>query len=209
MWPDDYAFTLPKPARGGCPRGWRKGAIIQYTLPGNRYSPRIGAYLEGQFARTHARLEYCTRLLSGKTYGVEWPKGTYCIAKHGSYCPKKFRKGFIRWDDSDRNSKHKTRRTGSTPAGNSKNCNTVIDYCCREDSPTKKAIELPTSQRFVLYRHGNRCQQVKGTRVKSLFITLRNERRNNVDTCRLPAPGKCINKSISVHLCHYTPLRQQ
>ena len=50
--------------------------------------------------------------------------------------------------------------TGTTPDGEYDR-NTRIYFCCRNDGPATRAIELPTTSPFHLLKWGDQCQKVQ------------------------------------------------
>lgn len=76
-----------------------------------------------------------------------------------------FENGHIQYDD---HSPPNTR--GDHPDGEF-TTDTLIEFCCRSDGNKDIPIELPTGQKFILWKKNkNGCQKVKGT-VKSVLLT--------------------------------------
>ena len=103
---------------------------------------------------------------------------------------------------------NKNKNEGELPEGKYDE-NTVINFCCRSDnaSPTN-AIQLPTQEPFVLYRHGRKCQKVMGMRVVDDYILWNNEFSFNKDETGGSVPDDDIDggkKKHKLHYCHYSP----
>ena len=167
-WPDG-AYTLPM-ARSGCPSGggkyrWHTGNRFQDTNHKNRFSRPLS--LAGYFNR-NVRTYFCTKTDTTYDYGIEWPKGSYCIARKGGSCPDDFEDGWISWDDKGKRNRNTV--TGILPDG-TYNKDTRIDFCCRRDGFATNKIILPTDKPFYLYRYGSDgCQWVAGMRHRQDWV---------------------------------------
>ena len=202
-------FALPA-AKSGCPKGFYTGSITQDTynlVNDNSASYGIDQRLNVKVLKGSVETNFCV-----KTEPLDdefnWPRGSYCIGQKRIVCPKGFREGFIKWDDKDFRNKNKN--NGELPEGKYDK-DTVINFCCRSDNggPTN-AIQLPTQEPFVLYRHGLKCQKVMGMSVVEDYILWNDEFAFNKDKTSGSIPdddgGK---KKHKLHYCHYSPYNKK
>ena len=149
------------------------------------------------------RTYYCTRTSTGNTGSPAWPRGHYCIACYGGSCPSGFSSDNIQWDDED--SSNDNAKQGTVPDG-FYDIDTNINYCCRSDSSTSIEIELPTSQPFILYRHGGTCQTVRGMTVRQLHVEFDDEDSNNANeySGSYPDESSC-DPNHDIYFCYYSP----
>ena len=199
-WPAGR-YSFPKPS-AGCPFGFSTGCVYQdsenYRNANKFYS---SSYLSGLFT-TNIRTCYCTKT---DTPGrIVWPRGRYCIARKGGFCPSGFRPGNLYWDDED--TRNDNSKYGELPDG-FYGTNTRIYYCCRSDGSVTSPITLPTSHPFVLYRFGTyTCQAVQGMTSRKVNIYYDDEDYNNINSCSGAYPHNpgCSKKNHHVHMCYYS-----
>ena len=149
---------------------------------------------------------YCTKVTEsrfGPNSGtLAWPRGTYCIARYGGSCPSGFSTGMKVWDDED--DRNANSKQDPLPDG-VYDTNTRIHYCCRSDSPTWLGMRLPTSQPFVLYRHGGNCQTVRGMTVRQLFVHFDDEDSSNDNSCSGSNPDDSdCDRDQGMYFCYYS-----
>ena len=139
---------------------------------------------------------------------LNWPRGSYCIAKKGLDCPDHFSEGFIKWDDKD--FKNKNRHKGVLPEGEYDK-NTLMYFCCRSDNGSpRNPMLMPANVPFVLYRYGGTCQEITGMKVTEDYITWNNEFTFNKDEVSgsYPDDDPQEAKKHTLHYCHYSPIGQ-
>ena len=204
QWPDGR-YSLIEAARG-CPSGWSSG----WRYQDNEDSSNANSWRPSNF-NSYARVDlgrnfktyYCTKTSIGSS-GVSWPRGRYCIARHGGSCPTGFQDGYLHWDDEDSsnaNGLHHPLPDGSYGR------NTLVHFCCRSDGNVNEAIVLPTGRAFILYRYGGTCQKVRGMRDPvQLFLHFDDEDSNNANHCSGNHPDGACGRNHELHLCYYTPL---
>lgn len=203
-WPDG-TYSLPQAAQG-CPMRWSSGWRFQdnqNTGNGNSWSPSdLASYMRMNLGPDY-RTYYCTKTSAGNTGSSVWPRGHYCVARYGGSCPSGFSNGSIRWDDED--SSNGNAEQGTLPDG-SYDSDTKIYYCCRSDGSTSVEIQLPTSQPFILYRHGGTCQTVRGMTVRQLHIHFDDEDSLNINECvgTYPDDSSC-DSNHDIYFCYYSP----
>ena len=206
-WPDG-TYSLPRP-RSDCPSGgsqfsWHSGWRYHDTEDSfgkNQFSSELT--LAGLFGR-NIRVEYCTKTDTSNDYGIQWPKGSYCIAKKGN-CPSGFNDGSIYWDDEDINNKNDN--DGTLPDGDY-GSNTRTYFCCRNDGYTTNPITLPTDRPFYLYRkHSNDgCQSVRGMYDREEWVRWDDEDIGNKSSNSGDVPlddGGSDNHKL--YYCYYYP----
>ncbi|XP_053403184.1 uncharacterized protein LOC128558289 [Mercenaria mercenaria] len=217
QWPVG-CYGLPE-AKSGCPAGgvsWLEGWISQDNEDSNnanRKSDNAERYLKVKQDSYGTESHFCIKEdNTSPTYGMNWPKGSYCILRKDSDCQAGFQKGTIHWDDED--SGNGNRHSGALPSGQFGAAGATIDFCCRSDTPVSTAILLPTEKSFVLYRYGSSCQQVLGMRSDEVKICQDTEDHDNADsfTGKYPslegsANGYC-HGGITLNYCHYSSLSQ-
>ena len=211
-WPAG-TFSFPKPSTG-CPPGFDEGCVFQNNAnnsPNNQndYPPNIDQLLDGFFG-VDLQLCYCTEQQAFSTVPF-WPEGQYCLAKKGP-CPVGFGEGSIFWDDNNIIT-NQNNVSGVIPDG-TYDTNTEIQYCCRADGDVDRAIPLPTTHDFVLYRSpGVECQDVQGMTDSRFSIRTDDDNFLNQDVCRgmHPSVDDCgpnirtgNQRNIRVRFCHYT-----
>ena len=193
-------------ARSGCPSGggkypWHRGSRYQDTEDTrNRNDESRPLTLAGTFT-SNIRTYFCTKTSTAYDYGVNWPKGSYCIARKGGSCPTGFSNGWISWDDED--SRNSNKVSGILPDG-TYNRNTRIDFCCRRDGfPTNKII-LPRDRPFYLYRYGSDgCQRVTGMRYRQDWVKWDCEDWRTKNKRRGLIPYVNDWKNIRLFYCYY------
>ena len=195
-WPDG-TYALPK-ATWGCPQGWHRGYTLQHTQKYNHKSRGVESKMAVGVYRNRIRFQYCVKT-SRKKNNIQWPRGTYCIAKKGR-CPRGFREGGIHWDDY--NFFNKNWRWGELPDGRY-NRDTTVKYCCRSDGNHKAPMALPTDKPFVLYRYGHHCQRVMGMRYTQLYIKWNDNNIFNRDKCWGWHPDTTCRKDQVLDFCYY------
>lgn len=203
-WPKGL-YSLLKVA-SGCPTGMSSGWRLQDNEDSNnanRWTPQdidscIDIGLGGDI-----KMYYCTK--TSEAVGTSWPKGTYCIAKHGSSCPSGFFSGSIYWDDEDSNNKNSLMHP--VPSGRYDR-NTKIEFCCRSDGHHDNPMLLPPTEPFALYQYEGKCQQVYGMNdPKELFVHYDDENSNNHNACSGNHPGgDSCSQDHELYFCYYTPL---
>ena len=197
QWPDG-TYALPMPS-WGCPHGWSSGWRFQDTEkhhPKNRKSWGIGRKMKFVVGKD-VTFYYCVKRVSGNS-GLEWPRGTYCIAKSGD-CPHGFKRGGIYWDDENKN---RNRRWGVLPDGRYDR-NTAVEYCCCSDANHYTPMVLFSRKPFILYQYGGRCQRVKGMHISKLYIKWDDENHHNHDKCWGSHPDATCWKNQVLHFCYY------
>ena len=199
-WPDG-TYALPRPT-WGCPQGWHSGYTLQHTEKHNKKSRGLRSKMVVDVHRNRIRFHYCVKR-SNKNNDIQWPKGTYCIAKKGK-CPRGFWKGGIHWDDY--NYFNKNWKWGELPDGRY-NRDTTVDYCCRSDGNHRSPIDLPTDKPFVLYRYGGHCQRVRGMRYTQLYIKWNDSNIFNRDKCWGRHPDATCRHDQVLHFCYYYKYR--
>lgn len=150
--------------------------------------------------RNNVLFSYCVKISPGNT-GVQWPRGTYCIAMKNKHCPHGFNAGGIMWDDYD--FFNKNRKWGSLPDGTYGH-DTTVKYCCRSDGNHNVPMTLPTGKPFVLYRYGGRCQRVSRMRYTQLYIKWDDNNFINKDKCWGAHPDTPCKPDHLLHFCYYT-----
>ena len=204
-WPNGKYSMLE--TTHGCPSGWSSGWRYQDNEDrrnANRWSPsNIASYLKfgtGSNFKTY----YCTKthinLVNDNVF--IWPRGRYCIARHGGSCPSHFYSGFRYWDDEDR--RNANTKQGVLPDG-SYGGNTKTEYCCRSDGNAHAEVLLPPTRPFVLYRYQGTCQKVKGMNNRSLYIYFDDEDSRNANRCGGHYSDGSCGGNHELHLCYYTP----
>ncbi|XP_064404273.1 uncharacterized protein LOC135349653 isoform X2 [Halichondria panicea] len=204
-WPNGKYSMLE--TTHGCPSGWSSGWRYQDNEDrrnANRWSPsNIASYLKfgtGSNFKTY----YCTKthinLVNDNVF--IWPRGKYCIARHGGSCPSHFYSGFRYWDDEDR--RNANTKQGVLPDG-SYGGNTKTEYCCRSDGNAHTEVLLPPTRPFVLYRYQGTCQKVKGMNNRSLYIYFDDEDSRNANRCGGHYSDGSCGGNHELHLCYYTP----
>ncbi|XP_056001799.1 uncharacterized protein LOC130048773 [Ostrea edulis] len=210
-WPKG-TYTLVKP-KSGCPSGWLEGWRNQdnedYV---NRNSVTYNAdnYQHHFFGidGTHPKninISYCTKDPNDVNEEGNWPKGSYCILKHGSTCPDgAFQSGYVIWDDEDSNNENS--KGGELPSG-SFDWNTRIDYCCRSDSPFYTGIQLPTSKPFYLLKHKDShfCPSVIGMSVREEYVYTDDENDDNINSVHGSHPYGPFSggRNHKLYYCYY------
>ena len=195
-------YALPK-AASGCPRGWRSGTRYQDNEDNrniNSATSGISRYMSVLVNR-NLRMSYCVKTFSGHSVQGRWPAGCYCIARKGGSCPRGFRSGSVFWDDED--NRNTNSFSGTLPDG-VYNRNTKIYYCCRSDGRTSRAISLPTTTPFILYRYCSSCQRVRGMTVRSLYIRTDDEDNHNINRCLGSHPAGRCGPNIRLNYCYYS-----
>ena len=199
-------FAMPRPA-DGCPRGFRVGSRYQDNEDNsNRNSKSVGVETRMKVViDRNLRMNYCVKkTTSGPLSPRSWPAGRYCIARKGSRCPGGFRTGSVYWDDED--NRNANSFYGTLPDG-VYNRNTKIYYCCRSDGSTSRAIRLPTTNNFYLYRYGSTCQRVSGMRVYTDTIYTDDEDNRNNNRCTGSHPAGTCGRNIRLYFCYYYKYR--
>ena len=117
--------------------------------------------------------------------------------------------GYIKWDDENQPQENRNQALGSLPRGNY-TYDTVIYYCCQNQSTWYDVIELPTTSPFYLLPYkprpqsSNECQRVKWALATLEYIRFDTEDDKNqdvfyghhVDTDELKGRP-------TVHYCYY------
>ena len=80
-WPKGKA-TLLKP-KTGCPDGWKEGFLRH--KPDRDIEGSSPYHASPQWREDMAEHEFCTK--DERDGYKKWPPGSYCIFRHGSYCP--------------------------------------------------------------------------------------------------------------------------
>ncbi|XP_061198088.1 uncharacterized protein LOC133206174 [Saccostrea echinata] len=197
-WPRG-TYTLVKP-RSGCPRGWLEG--WRYQDNEDKHNTNFitpGHHFAGGFDK-NMRFQYCTKnqhQFSNRRY---WPRGNYCILKHGHSCPRYFRQGSVYWDDEDNSNKNA--HGGTLPSG-SYDRNTRIDYCCRKDGSYRSKMSLPTSKPFYLLRFRAHCQRVSGMHVREETVKSDDEDTRNKNLVRGWYPLGAGGRNHVLQYCYY------
>ena len=204
QWPTGQ-FSLIE-AASGCPSGMSSGWRYQDNEDvsnGNHWRPsdinsciRIGL---GENFKTH----YCTKTSDQGDFS--WPRGKYCIARHGGICPSGFYGGSIYWDDQNDDNNNDVQNP--IPDGKFNN-DTKIEFCCRSDGNHNDPILLPPTQPFALYRYDGRCQKVLGMNDPiALYMHFDDEDTSNDDRCYGNRPdGPCNDRhNHDLYLCYYGP----
>ncbi|XP_062566341.1 uncharacterized protein LOC134228673 isoform X2 [Saccostrea cucullata] len=198
-WPRG-TYTLVKP-KSGCPQGWLEGWRQQDsedTHNKNFFTP--GHHFAGSFSGQFVKYQYCTKnphQFSNRNY---WPRGNYCILKHGPSCPRYFRPGCVYWDDE--NSRNANKQNGILPSG-SYGPDTRIDYCCRKDGSYKTYMSLPTNKPFYLLRFREPCQRVSGMFVREEIVKTDDENTANKNYVRGWHPLRAGGSDHVLHYCYY------
>ena len=205
-WPNGK-YALPAP-EGGCPKGWSLGRRTQGTGKKTDVSSGITSRLAVNYGSKTIMVQYCVKTdESDDGVGFEWPKGSYCIARKGGWCPEdSFKEGSISWNDYKKliSRKSRNKKWGTLPDGKYDK-NTVIFFCCRNDNRASSPMMLPIAEPFVLYRYGGKCQAVAGTTVQDDFIKYD-------DTSRVRSKNKCTGAHPDdddcggkhrIHFCYY------
>ena len=149
-------------------------------------------------SRENIRFSYCVKASDGG-HGIQWPRGTYCIAKK-TVCPKGFHEGSIHWDDYD--FFNKNRKWGILPDGTYGH-DTTVKYCCRSDSNHNIPMTLPTSKPFILYRYGGHCQHVRRMHYTQLYIKWDDNNVISRDKCWGAHPDSPCKRDQLLHFCYY------
>ncbi|CAG5130784.1 unnamed protein product, partial [Candidula unifasciata] len=165
VWPKG-TYGLYK-ALSGCPRGnfsWLEGWRFQDCEDFDTTNSFSGSlHLAGTFEPDGDILtEFCIKgIPEVSDYDLSWPKGDYCILKYGD-CPAGFGEGWLQWDDEDDvDQDGSVTSSGYLPDGEYGQ-NTMIFYCCRNDSLPTLPINLPVDKPFYLLRHSRSCQTAGG-----------------------------------------------
>ena len=194
--------------RTGCPvhgyqfSRWYTGWRYQDTEDSNNANRFSGGHhLAGSFGG-NIRTDWCSKTQSSGDYGISWPKGSYCIGKK-IRCPGGFSEGSIHWDDED--NRNANSRGGILPDG-SYDRNTRIYYCCRNDAHPTNSITLPTDRSFYLMqKHSDGCQQVRGMNVRAEWVYWDDEDDNNADSesGSYPYRGGGSDRNHQLNYCYY------
>ncbi len=137
--------------------------------------------------------------------------GSYCIYQYGVKCPPGMVEGYIKWDDNNPPQENRNQKLGSLPRGDY-TYDTVIYYCCQNQSTWYDVIELPTTSPFYLLpykprsQYSTECQRVKWALPTLEYIRFDTEDDNNqdvfyghhVDTDHDNPKGR-----PKVHYCYY------
>ena len=210
-WPDG-TYSLPQVQSPlNCPNSgdqftWETGYRLQDTEDNdsnNHWSPSL--HLSGYFGKSLLGINYCTKVDKRNDYGIQWPKGSYCILKKGD-CPAGFNTGTVEWDDEDDGNANYF--SGVLPDGSYGKRNTIIHFCCRSDQNPRIPIILPTDQPFYLYRQSrDGCQTVKGMNVDTEFVFWDTEDDDNSSKLTGNTPYEDANrgKDIRLYFCYYYP----
>ncbi|XP_048743295.1 uncharacterized protein LOC125656753 isoform X1 [Ostrea edulis] len=197
-WPRG-TYTLVKP-RTGCPRGWHEGWRHQDNEDSNNKNYLIPRHhFAGSFGKD-MRFHYCTKDPHKGSRKGNWPRGNYCILKHGMSCPKGFREGKVLWDDED---KRNSNRYGGTLPRGTYSQDTRIYYCCRNDGSFRKRIRLPTKTPFYLLRFRAPCQRVQGMYVREETVHFDDEDSRNKNAAHGWYPMGAGGRDHNLHYCFY------
>lgn len=204
-WPDGK-YSLPK-STSGCAADseehfrWRTGYIHQDSEDSGTKNKFDNPHMAGDFGK-NIKTEYCTKDETDNDLGLQWPRGTYCIAKRGGSCPPRFQNGGIFWDDED--SGNKNSQGGAIPDG-SYSKNTYIEYCCRNDNSAYTKIYLPNEKPFYLYPYSSpQCQEVHGMTSSLEYVFYDDEDSGNKDRLDGAHPYAQGGRNINLYYCYYT-----
>ena len=198
-------FALPQP-QTGCPEGFNSGYVKQDTHNGffrhNSWSVGIKNRLKVDANSKYIKTHFCVKKERELRNEMQWPSGSYCIARKADHCPSGFGDGFIKWDDKD--IFNKNYRFGTLPDGKFDK-NTKIFFCCRSDGKASKPIQMPLDEPFVFYRYNGQCQAVANMKVSEDYILWSDELLRNKDERSGEHPdddgGKRKHK---LHYCYYS-----
>ncbi|EDO43694.1 predicted protein [Nematostella vectensis] len=208
-WPAG-TYGLPRP-RAGCPWSegfdWQIGYRFHDTeddSPENQHSN--GYHMAGNVSDDGIRHEFCMK--TNPIGQDRWPEGKYCIYRKGPNCPEGLEKGFIIWDDENKDNQNSA--GGTLPEGHYGE-DTRIEFCCSGTGDWDQAIRLPRDRPFYLYAYeSNKCQKVEGMRSASEFLKFDDEDRGNVDYegGEYPYGVHKQDKDHTLFLCYYTPIKK-
>ena len=89
---------------------------------------------------------------------LRWPEGKYCVYMKGSRCPAGLEKGFVIWDDENKDNQNTA--GGELPEGHYSD-DTKIYFCCSTSGAVEQPITLPSDKPFFLYAYDSiKCQNV-------------------------------------------------
>ncbi len=175
-----------------------------------------------QFQNKAITLKYCVKEKTDKNLevGIDWPEGSYCIARKGGSCPpilpqfgentnlphSNFREGSITWNDRKSLFRRKSKNSerGVLPDGKYDK-DTTINFCCRNDNAHSTPMLLPIGKPFVLYRYMGTCQNVTGTEVQEDYIKFDSKSHFSKNKCvgEHPDDDDCKEDHL-IHLCYYS-----
>lgn len=207
VWPDG-TYSLPMSIHE-CPFShtdfeWEAGYIYQDNEDFNNdnfCTKKIRKRLSIK-CKKDLTIDYCSKTEMLGDRGVQWPNGSYCIAKKG-VCPEGFDSGSVYWDDE--NYRNTNYISGTVPDGEYTE-NTRIDYCCRNDGHPNRAMMLPSDKSFVLIRNHKLCQEVVDMKADRLLLTTDDE-NDAGDGNRVTGsyPHEAGRRNNSIRYCYYTP----
>ena len=208
IWPSG-TFTQPQPiinGRVGCFSPSRDGSVCQTNedVPNlNAVSSPLHLSIVGSVVGTRdfdfTCIRYCSYTSSSGS--VQWPSGSYCIARQGATCPSGFSDGSVYWDDQDHSNFNSV--SGVAPSGEY-GCETLIYFCCRSDGPITTPIVLPTARPFYLWRQSAAgCQQVQNMNVTLEWVVTDDENDINENAISGTAPYVEGTKDYNISYCYY------
>ena len=214
MWPDE-PFILVK-SIGTCPDSFPAG-LFRHQVE-NRFGNERGissglvmlfrailslsAQLDIESTKEFTTVNYCGKVTK-TNFGIDWPPGSYCLARFRDSCPKGFYQGAIKWHDEDAGNTWGAQFPHPPFGDNGKKPN--IQYCCRSDGDPNNPLFLPSTTPFAMYRHRGRCQEVRGMSVQDYVWKFHTEPYNeNYCSGNHPDDDDCFGNH-AVHYCTYTP----
>ncbi|XP_048737046.2 uncharacterized protein LOC125652118 [Ostrea edulis] len=201
-WPPD-SFTLLSTQITGCPSGFYEGGFTQRHKKTRltRQSSKFSADIMSK--RTSTRYKFCTKKKTSiNGISPHWPKGKYCIYRHGGVCPSGFSEGYIQFDDRRKPSDF----YGILPDGHFSR-DTRFYFCCRSDGATRATIILPSKEPFILFPTSSTCQEVSGMISNKQYIRIKNKKRKKLFHTSGDTPHITISYIVNyrIDFCFYTP----
>ena len=199
IWPRG-TFSLPD-TTSRCPASGREGLRCtddEIDRNGNDVSNPIHLNYFRVFSGTC--VYYCS--FTKSSGGRDWPSGSYCFPRQGGSCPNGFNEGSI-YNDNEDNDNYNT-RSGTLPDG-VYDCDTLIHYCCRNDSSIDVPIALPTATPFILLRESpDGCQQVQNMTLSEEWLLTDDENNMNENELKGHIPYIEGNPDYKVFYCYYS-----
>lgn len=151
-------------------------------------------------------IDYCT--FTESSGGRDWPSGSYCILRRGGTCPVGFDEGSIYNDNED--TFNYTVQSGTLPDGaRDFTCDTLIHYCCRNDSSVTAPIALPTANPFILLREStDGCQKVLNMTASLEWLFTDDEDKMNENELKGHIPYLEGDPDYKVFYCYYSQSQQ-
>ena len=203
IWPRGK-FSLHKTVNG-CPassrQGWRCTDDEQSIRDSNRNDASNPIHIKfDRIFKPETCIYYCS--FTESSGGRDWPPGSYCVARKGGNCPSGFDEGSVYWDNED---EYNFNRVSGTLPDGVYDCDTLIYYCCRNDSSIDVPIALPTATPFVLLRESaSGCQQVQNMTVSEEWLFTDDENTSNENELSGHHPYVEGTTDFKIFFCYYS-----